>query len=380
MVLKLKRKQLRDRKARLQRNSILRVVRSKVGNVKIDQCTVTLTRNCNLRCSFCYAKKTEYIESNTLEYENLKKIVDFCEDAKVKYIVFTGGEPSVYSRLLDILKYIKSKSHKLVPTIATNGVLLENYDYCKSLVDNGIEYFDISLKGKDRKQCYDLVGCDCFLQQMNAIRNLSSLLVEFTCSMVLTWENIDSFCVAVKNALDNGGKQFSFTLVIDNEKSEVSDLEYLEKHNPFDLIEAFISQIDKLNAITTEWWVEYSFPMCVYTEEQLKLLEGKLAAPCQIYYRNAITFDTKMNVLPCNMFINEKLGKFGKDFSSFEEFQNHIDSDPYKCTMDSLSKMPSGECSSCKYLESCYGGCPVLWKNYSYRALQSFKINYYAHR
>ena len=98
MVLKLKRKQLRDRKARLQRNSILRVVRSKVGNVKIDQCTVTLTRNCNLRCSFCYAKKTEYIESNTLEYENLKKIVDFCEDAKVKYIVFTGGEPSVYSR------------------------------------------------------------------------------------------------------------------------------------------------------------------------------------------------------------------------------------------------------------------------------------------
>ncbi|MBQ9014288.1 MAG: SPASM domain-containing protein [Bacilli bacterium] len=110
------------------------------------------------------------------------------------------------------------------------------------------------------------------------------------------------------------------------------------------------------------------------------MLEGKLAAPCQIYYRNAITFDTKMNVLPCNMFIEKKLGQFGKEFSSFEEFQNHIESDPYKCTMDSLSNMPSEECSSCKYFESCYGGCPVLWKNYSYSALQSFKIHYYANR
>lgn len=351
-----------------------------MSNVKINQCTVTLTRNCNLRCSFCYAKKTEYIKSNTLKYENLKKIVDFCEDAKVKYIVFTGGEPSVYSRLLDILKYIKSKNHKIIPTIATNGVLLENYDYCKSLVDNGMQYFDISLKGKDGKQYYDLAGYDCFLQQMNAIRNLSSLPVEFTCSMVLTRENIDSFCETVKNALDNGGKQFSFTFVIDNEKSEVRDLEYLEKHNPFDLIKAFVSQIDKLNAITTEWWIEYSFPMCVYTEEQLKLLEGKLAAPCQIHYRNAITFDTKMNVLPCNMFIKEKIGQFGKDFSSFQEFQNYVDNDQYKCTMDSLSKMPSIKCSSCKYFESCYGGCPIVWKNYSYGALQLFKTNYYGHR
>lgn len=46
--------------------------------MKIDQCTVTLTRKCNLRCEFCYAKRTEYAEAATIEYENLKKIVDFC--------------------------------------------------------------------------------------------------------------------------------------------------------------------------------------------------------------------------------------------------------------------------------------------------------------
>lgn len=41
-------------------------------------------------------------------------------------------------------------------------------------------------------------------------------------------------------------------------------------------------QVEELNSITEEWWIEYSFPLCVYTEEQLNILEGKMAFPCQI--------------------------------------------------------------------------------------------------
>lgn len=344
-----------------------------LNTVKIDQCTITLTRSCNLRCSFCYAKKTGYIDNDIIEYENLKKIVDFCSEAKVKYIVFTGGEPVLYPKLLDILKYIKSKSHKIIPTIATNGILLEDYGYCKKLVNNGLEYIDISLKGKDKQQCYETAGHDCFFQQMNAIHNLSLLSVDFTCSMVLTLDNINTFCQTVKSAYNNGAKQFSFTFVIDNEKSEERDLMYLEKHNPFTLIEAFISQINKLNSITKDWWIEYSFPMCVYTEKQLSLLKGRLAAPCQIHKGNAITFDTKMNLLPCNMYIENSLGQFGVDFSSYEEFEKLTERIPYKCTTESLRQLPSSVCSSCKHLESCYGGCPVIWKNYSFESLVKFK-------
>lgn len=340
--------------------------------IEISQCTITLTRNCNLRCSFCYAKETGYIENETIEYENLKNIIDFCDEGKVKFIVFTGGEPTLYPRFIDILKYIKNKSHKMIPTIATNGILLENLDYCKSLIDNGIGYIDISLKGKDKDDCLSTVGRDCFTQQMNAIRNLSDLPIEFTCSMVLTWDNVNNFCEAVKQAYDNGAKQFSFTFVIDNEDSIEKDLEYLEKHNPFYLIESFVSQIDKLDSITTDWWIEYSFPMCVYTKEQLTLLKGKLAAPCQIHKRNGITFDTKMNLLPCNMYISSKMGQLGLDFSTYDEFAKKISHTSYKSIMDSLNMLPSKECALCEYLEACYGGCPVTWKNSSFEALKEF--------
>lgn len=345
--------------------------------MNISQCTVTLTRKCNLRCAFCYAKKAEYSESNTIPYEELKKIVDFCNEAKVKYIIFSGGEPTLYPHLLDILEYIKNKNYKMQPTIATNGIALIDEEFCKKLIENGMSYIDISLKGKDSNECYEIVGRDCFLQQSAAIRNIAALPIDFTCSMVLTSANILSICDTVKNALDNGAKQFSFTFLIDNEKSTDNEDNYLQKYNPFTLIDSFCSQIDRLNSITKEWWIEYSFPICMYTPKQLTALKGKLASPCQIHTESGIIFDTDLNLIPCSMYIENRIGKLGVDFSSYEEFELFAQQPIYRDTIKLLKQFPSTECKTCEYLESCYGGCPVLWKNYSYNAMKMFKELYY---
>lgn len=344
--------------------------------IKINQCTITLTRNCNLRCDFCYAKEAGYIENETIEYENLKRIIDFCDEGKVKFLVFTGGEPTLYPNLIEILQYIKNKKHNMVPAITTNGILLENLDYCKSMIDNGVGYIDISLKGKNNVNCYTVSGQYCFEQQMNAIRNLSTLPVEFTCSMVLTWNNINNFHETIKNAWDNGARQFSFTFVIDNKRLEKQPFRYLEKYNPFHLIKSFISQIDKLNTITTNWWIEYSFPLCVYTPKQLSLLKGKLAAPCQIHKRNGITFNTKMNLLPCSMYFDSPGEQLGVDFFTYKDFIKKINHMSYKFTIDSLNLLPSEDCHSCEYLRLCYGGCPITWKNYSFAMLKQLKTKY----
>ena len=352
-----------------------------MSKINISQCTITLTRKCNLRCNFCYAKKTKYVETATLKYENLKNIIDFCNDAKVKFIVFTGGEPTLYPYLLEALQYIKNKENKMLPTIATNGIKLEDLQFCRLLADGGIGYIDISLKGKDSKECCKIVGRDCYKQQLIAIRNLSSLPIEFTCSIVITEDNVHSLCETIRNACNNGAKQFSFTFIIDNEKSNYSAESYAEsyllEHSPFALIEAFLSHMDELNTITKEWWIEYSFPLCVYTEEQLSLLEKKLAAPCQIHTENGITFDTDMNLIPCNMHFENRIGKLGVDFSSYEEFKRITQKFIYRSTIDILKQYPSDNCKSCKYLDFCYGGCPIMWKNYSYDAMIKYKNKYY---
>ena len=340
----------------------------------ISQCTITLTRACNLRCKFCYAKRTGYTVNDMMNYDDLKSIIDFCCSAVVKYVVFTGGEPTEYPHLLDILQYIRAKPHRIIPAMSTNGIRLKDYDYCRKLIDSGLEYIDVSMKGSSSQAFYQTTGVNGFDEQMKAVRNLSELKADFTCSMVITPESVKTFCEAVQLAHDNGAGKFSFTFMIDNEDSAEKDIAYLKKHNPFSLIEAFISQTNRLNAITNEWWIEYSFPLCVYTDEQLAILEGKLAAPCHIHIGNGITFDTDMNLLPCNMYIDSRILKFGKDFVSYKEFRAMILQKPYKSVFQELRQLPSVECESCIHLSSCYGGCPITWKNYSFEALKKFRL------
>ena len=285
----------------------------------IKQCTIVLTRGCNLRCNFCYVKSAGYVEDDKIKYDDLKKIVDFCCEAKVKYIFFTGGEPLTYPRLPEILQYIKTMNHPITTAIATNGILLKDLELCRTLIDSGVGYIDVSMKGKDRQEWCEMTGYDGSEAQHQAIRNLASLPIDFTCSMVITPENVLSFCDSVQIAHDNGAKQFSFTFVIDNDDAVEKDLAYLQKHDPLKMINDFISQIDKLNTITDDWWVEYSFPMCIYTQEQLNLLKGRLATPCQIHLKNAITFNTKMELLPCDMYIYKQLGEFGFRFQMLQK-------------------------------------------------------------
>lgn len=339
----------------------------------INQCSVVLTRNCNLRCTFCYVKDAGYCESEMVSFENLKKIVDFCCDAKVKYIFFTGGEPLLYPHLNDILVYIKEKEHPITTAVATNGILLEDFHFCKKIRDSGLDYIDVSMKGKNSLDWVDVTGCDGYIKQQKAIKNLSLLQMDFTCSMVVTLENVYSLCDSVKKALKNGAKQFSFTFIIDNKKNTDTTASYIEKHDPYELIEAFISQIEQLNCITDEWWIEYSFPLCVYTEKQLQLLKGRMATPCQVHKKNAVTFDTQLNLLPCDMYFDKKIGKLGEDFIDVKDFIELKKKNPYKNTIDDISKLPSKKCVNCLHLEKCFGGCPVLWNNYSFDELNAYK-------
>ena len=339
----------------------------------INQCSVVLTRNCNLRCDFCYVKDAGYCVDEIISFENLKKIIDFCCDANVKYIFFTGGEPLLYPYLNEILIYIKEKKNSIITAVATNGILLEDYQFGKRLVENGLDYIDVSMKGKDSLEWMNITGMDGYYKQQKAIKNLSSLKVEFTCSMVITLENVHSLCDSVKSALMNGARQFSFTFVINNDKNDKPQNSYIETHNPFKLIEEFILQIDQLNKLTSDWWIEYSFPLCMYTEELLRLLKGKIATPCQIHKRNSITFDTQLNLLPCDMYFDRKIGKLGKDFTSVNDFFELRENNIYKKTIDNISKLPSKECTNCQYLDKCYGGCPVLWNNYSFDELKEYK-------
>lgn len=339
----------------------------------LKQCEIILTHGCNLRCDFCFEKEAGYRLNDQLSYEDLKHLVDLCGNAGARYLFLTGGEPLLYPHLVEILQYVSENHPPITPTIATNGIFLDDISLCQRLVDAGLRYLDVSMKGASAESWVRSTGYDGLSRQMKAIRNLSSMPVEFTCSMVVTHDNVTEICDAVQVAHDNGAKQFSFTFYIDNSHSRERNRIYLEKNNPFALIQVFVSQAERLCAITDDWWVEYSYPMCVFTENQLSVIEDRLAGPCQVHLGNAITINTRMELMPCDMYIGTNLGRFGKEFSTPRELEKLLENPGTQGVLDDIRKLPSPKCSSCKYLGRCYGGCPVLWQSYSFDSLMSFK-------
>ena len=337
---------------------------------------------------YIFSKLTEYAKVNHNSFAfaivgkiyKSEKIVSRDLNTAIKYFAQSAklgctlgyyylGKEYFYGRYLKV-NYLKAQKYLFIALKDEPHAGYYLYKILKHMHHQSKEsdnnYIDISMKGKNSEEWQNLTGTDGFETQQEALKNLSLLPIEFTSSMVITPENVHSFCESVRIAYQNGARQFSFTFQIDNEDSQEKNLEYLQKHDPIRLVDNFLMQIDDLSQITNDWWIEYSFPLCVYSKKQLTLLKGHLADPCQIHTNNSITVNTNLDLFHCDMFFSNSIGKFKKDFTTSTELIQFLEKHTYTATLPDF-------CSECKLLEKCYGGCPVLQKHYSIEALKEFK-------
>jgi radical SAM protein with 4Fe4S-binding SPASM domain len=97
---------------------------------------ITLTRECNLNCKYCFVNRS----AKRMNIETARKVVDFIFQSPSKSLTleFTGGEPLLNFEVLKfIVEYAKEKNLKfkkrLLFTITTNGTIFskEIVDYLK---------------------------------------------------------------------------------------------------------------------------------------------------------------------------------------------------------------------------------------------------------
>ncbi len=95
---------------------------------------------CSLDCVYCECGATTKLTGERMEYIPYKKVTEelehyFANNPDPDYITFSGsGEPTLNSRLGDVLSFIrKSKPHVPV-AVLTNGTLLGNEDVRKELM------------------------------------------------------------------------------------------------------------------------------------------------------------------------------------------------------------------------------------------------------
>lgn len=113
--------------------------------IKIPNISFEVTPLCNLNCRYCYNhwKCNDNKVSICNNYEQAKKTLKrVFKIADVKHISFTGGEPLLAERFLELVLYVRMKGATV--TIISNGTYGSFSDY-KQLVDLGVSLFELPI-------------------------------------------------------------------------------------------------------------------------------------------------------------------------------------------------------------------------------------------
>ena len=121
----------------------------------INYLRVSVTKRCNLNCSYCGAKNEAGEELTPLQIEKIVRVFAACGITKVR---LTGGEPLVRQDIVEIAKSIAGTEGIKKLAITTNGVFLKQY--ASELKKAGVTAINISLDTTDREQFRAITGYD----------------------------------------------------------------------------------------------------------------------------------------------------------------------------------------------------------------------------
>ena len=111
--------------------------------LNIDYVEMVLTTRCTLNCKGCSALMNYYKKRSDMDIikniESIRKITNSCNS--IKHLRLLGGEPLLYSKMFEMLEFLKKQDKIKRVTIVTNGTLLINDDRVIKILKN--DKFDV---------------------------------------------------------------------------------------------------------------------------------------------------------------------------------------------------------------------------------------------
>lgn len=101
---------------------------------------------CNFKCKHCAIERFKQNKGKTLTVADVKRIADQADKMGLASICISGGEPTIFPDLKDVIKAINPK--RFIISIDTNGWVL-NEEKVKELVKMGVDRIHLSLDGLD---------------------------------------------------------------------------------------------------------------------------------------------------------------------------------------------------------------------------------------
>jgi radical SAM protein with 4Fe4S-binding SPASM domain len=300
---------------------------------------MAITYRCNNNCSHCYnARPRNYPE---MPVEQWKKVIDKVWDLRIPHIVFTGGEPTLYKDLVELVAYAEEKG--LITGLNTNGRKLADKDFVDSLVNAGLDHVQITFESHDADIHNTMVAAkDAWEETVTGLKNvLASKLYVMTNTTLLT-HNKDSIRETLAFLAEIGVPTVGVNALIYAGKGKDVGTGLHEEELPPLLEDA--RAITQANGQRLIWYTPTQY--CHFNPLQLDLgVKGCTAA----LYNMCV--EPNGDVIPCQSYYQSLGNLLDKPW---KEIWDH----PLALSLRNRSDVPEG-CKTCDYLIECGGGCPL---------------------
>ena len=149
---------------------------------KIEYMRISLTNNCNLRCSYCMPEK-KIADIHFFPEEQVLRCVESAVSLDITHFRLTGGEPLCYPGIEKLVCKIKQIKEVASVHLTTNGVLLK--EKAEQLKQAGIDSINVSLDTPDEKEYQVLTGGGKLSNVLEGIKKAAELKIPIKINAVL---------------------------------------------------------------------------------------------------------------------------------------------------------------------------------------------------
>jgi radical SAM additional 4Fe4S-binding domain len=315
---------------------------------------LSITHNCNLRCSYCYAAGGTYGNKALMSIATATKCIDFFfkylkEDANTVSVNFFGGEPLLNKKtLIFSVGYINELAYKLGKRvnylITTNGTIIED-DLVKIIVENNI-CLNISIDGSEDTHNANRIflnGKGSFALVKKNIQSLVNIHDNIVARLTLTKKGIQFFkedvlylwglglnCIYIEPVITKDPELEIDKLALDQFEKQLEETIQIMQGEP----EGDQKMLSNIIMIKNRIVNRIIQPVCSY------------------YSTSTIMFTPEGHIYKCNKTIGD---------------QDHcVGSIEQGITWDKLSEKftPDVKCLNCWARRICGGSCDVVEKSY----------------
>jgi molybdenum cofactor biosynthesis enzyme MoaA len=123
---------------------------------------LTVNRQCNFRCPWCYGEGTHYEPKETMSIETAKELVKISIEAGSRNFTIIGGEPTLWPHLFELNQFCRELG--ATTGIITNSARFGNDEFWEQYKQCPCDNISVSVKSVDRVQFQNVTKAKLFDQ------------------------------------------------------------------------------------------------------------------------------------------------------------------------------------------------------------------------